>query len=96
MGYGVLGLAFKDKGDYTQALGYLDKAIVLEPKWWMPHWGAAWSHFALIKKGCPCGPDDDARVQKMQAHFDQVMSLGGADPALADRVKLLAAGQKVR
>lgn len=96
MGYGVLGLALKDKGEYEQALVHLDKAIELEPKWWMPHWGAAWSHFALIKKGCPCGPEDEARVQKMKTYFDTMTSLGGADPALADRVKLLTAGQKIR
>lgn len=96
MGYGVLGLALKDKGEYEQALVNLDKAIELEPKWWMPHWGAAWSHFALIKKGCPCGPEDEARVQKMKTYFDTMTSLGGADPALADRVKLLTAGQKIR
>lgn len=96
MGHGVLGLALKDKGDYSQALTHLDQAIALEPKWWMPHWGAAWAHFGSIKKGCPCGPEDQAHVQKMQTHFEQMTSLGGADPALADRVKLLTAGQKIR
>jgi tetratricopeptide (TPR) repeat protein len=96
MGYGVLGLALKDKGDYAQALTHLDKAIELEPKWWMPYWGAAWAHFGSIKKGCPCGPEDEEHVKKMQALFEQMTALGGADPALAERVKLLAAGQKIR
>jgi tetratricopeptide (TPR) repeat protein len=96
MGYGVLGLALKDKGDYAGSLPLLEKAIELEPKWWMPHWGAAWSHFGLIKKGCPCGAEDEERVKKMQAHLDQVTSLGGSDPALAERVKALASGQKIR
>lgn len=96
MGFGVLGLALKDKGEYPQAIGHLEKAIALEPKWWMPHWGAAWSHFAVIKKGCPCGPDDEAHVQKMREHFEAMSALGGADPALAERVKLLSAGQKIR
>lgn len=96
MGFGVLGLALKDKADYEAALPHLNKAIELEPKWWMPHWGAAWANFALIKKGCPCGPDDEARVKTMQTHFDQMVALGGADPALAERVKALASGQKIR
>jgi hypothetical protein len=32
----------------------------------------------------------------MKAYFDSMTSLGGNDPALADRVKLLTAGQKIR
>jgi tetratricopeptide (TPR) repeat protein len=96
MGYGVLGLALRDRSDYAEALGHLEKAVALEPKWWMPHWGAAWSHFALIKKGCPCGPEDEARVQKMKIHFEQMNSLGGSDPELATRVEAILGGQKIR
>jgi tetratricopeptide (TPR) repeat protein len=96
MGYGVLGLGLKDRSDFAEALGYLDKAIEIEPKWWMAHWGAAWSHFGLIKKGCPCGEEDDARVRTMKGHYDQMTSLGGADPSLGTRVDALLGGQKIR
>jgi hypothetical protein len=62
----------------------------------MPRWGAAWAYFGQFKKGCPCGPDDQARVQKMQAHYDQMVALGGKDAGLAERVKMLASGLKVK
>ena len=96
MGLAVLGLALKDKKDYDKAIPPLEKAAELAPKWWMPRWGAAWSYFGQFKKGCPCGPEDQARVQKMQAHFDQMVALGGTDPALAERVKMLATGLKIK
>ena len=96
MGLAVLGLALKDKKDYTAAIGHLEKAADLAPKWWMPRWGAAWSYFGGFKKGCPCGPDDQARVEKMQAHYDQMIALGGTDAALGERVKMLASGLKIK
>jgi tetratricopeptide (TPR) repeat protein len=96
MGYAVLGLALKDKQDYATAITHLEKAAELAPKWWMPRWGAAWSYFGQFKKGCPCGPEDQARVQKMQAHYDQMTALGGKDPGLAERVKMLASGLKIK
>lgn len=96
MGLAVLGLALKDKKEYAQAIPHLEKAAELAPKWWMPRWGAAWSYFGGFKKGCPCGPEDQARVEKMQAHFDQMVALGGADPALAERVKMLGSGLKIK
>ena len=96
MGLAVLGLALKDKKEYDKSIPHLEKAAELAPKWWMPRWGAAWSYFGSFKKGCPCGPEDQARVQKMQAHFDQMVALGGSDPALAERVKMLASGLKIK
>lgn len=96
MGYGVLGLALKDRGELVEALGHFEKAAQLEPKWMVPRWGAAWSEFGLIKKGCPCGPEDQERVQRMKAHFDEMTTLGGKDPALAERVQALLGGQKIR
>jgi hypothetical protein len=35
-------------------------------------------------------------VEKMQAHFDKMVALGGADPALAERVKMLGSGLKIK
>jgi tetratricopeptide (TPR) repeat protein len=96
MGFGVLGLALKDKHDFAEALGYFEQAAELAPQWWLPHWGAAWSHFGLIKKGCPCDAADQERVQKMKAHFEQMRSLEGKDPMLAERVEALVGGQKIR
>ncbi len=96
MGYAVLGLALKDKKDYATSITHLERAAELAPKWWMPRWGAAWSYFGQFKKGCPCGPDDQARVQKMQAHFDEMTALGGKDPGLAERVKMLVSGLKIK
>lgn len=96
MGFAVLGLALKDRQDFARALGHFEKAIELAPKWWLPHWGAAWSHFGLIKKGCPCGEADDQRVKKMKAHYDAMTGLQGKDPALDVRVDALLKGQKVK
>jgi tetratricopeptide (TPR) repeat protein len=96
MGLAVLGLALKDKGQYAAAIAPLEQAADLAPKWWMPRWGAAWAYFGQFKKGCPCGPDDQARIQKMQAHYDQMVALGGKDAGLAERVKMLASGLKVK
>ncbi len=96
MGFAVLGLALKDRQSFAEALGYFDKAVELAPKWWLPHWGAAWSHFGLIKKGCPCGEVDDQRVTKMKAHYDSMTSLQGKDQALEVRVDALLKGQKVK
>jgi len=96
MGLAVLGLALKDKGQYAAAIAPLEQAAELAPKWWMPRWGAAWAYFGQFKKGCPCGPDDQARVAKMQAHYDQMLALGGKDAGLAERVKMLASGLKIK
>jgi tetratricopeptide (TPR) repeat protein len=96
LGFGVLGLALKDKQAYDESLGHFDKAIALAPKWWLPHWGAAWSLFGSIKKGCPCGPEDEERIKKMKAHFDQMTALEGKDPALAQRVAALLKGEKIK
>jgi tetratricopeptide (TPR) repeat protein len=96
MGLAVLGLALKDRQDFAEALGYFDKAVELAPKWWLPHWGAAWAHFGLIKKGCPCGEADDQRVKQMKTHFDAMTGLEGKDPALEQRVDALLKGQKIR
>ncbi|WP_396626213.1 tetratricopeptide repeat protein [Luteitalea sp.] len=96
MGYAVLGLALKDKKEFDKAIPSLEKAGELAPKWWMPRWGAAWSYFGGFKKGCPCGPEDQAKVQKMQAHYDQMLALGGTDAALGERVKMLSSGLKIK
>jgi tetratricopeptide (TPR) repeat protein len=96
LGFGVLGLALKDRQDFGSALGNFEKAIALAPKWWLPHWGAAWSHFGLIKKGCPCGDADAQRVKQMKTHFDAMTSLEGKDAALEQRVDALLKGQKIK
>jgi tetratricopeptide (TPR) repeat protein len=96
MGFAVLGLALKDKQSFQEAATWFEKAAPLSPKWWLPHWGAAWSHFGLIKKGCPCGPEDDERVRKIKEHFDQMVAVQGKDPALEQRVDALVKGQKIR
>lgn len=95
MGFTVLGLALKDGQKFDDALGYFEKAVELAPKWWLPHWGAAWSHFGLIKKGCPCGEADAERVKKLKAHFDSMTSLDGKDPGLEKRVQALLKGLKI-
>jgi len=96
MGFAVLGLAFKDKQDFAAALGGFVKASELAPDWWLPRWGAAWSYFGQIKKGCPCGPEDDERVQKAKEQFDKMVSLQGKDPVLEQRLDALLKGQKVK
>lgn len=96
MGFTVLGLALKDRNRFDDALPYFVKATELAPKWWLPHWGAAWSHFALIKKGCPCGEADKQRVQELKAHYDAMVSLDGKDPALQQRVAALLKGLKIQ
>ena len=96
MGFAVLGLALKDRQSFADALPHFEKAVELAPKWWLPHWGAAWSHFGLIKKGCPCGEADDQRIKKMKAHYDTMTSLDGKDPALEARVDALLKGQKIK
>ncbi len=96
MGFAVLGLALKDAGHFEEAIGWFEKAATLSPKWWLPHWGAAWCYFGLIKKGCPCGPEDDERVKRMKAHFDEMVARQGKDPDLEQRVSALLKGQKVK
>ncbi len=96
MGFAVLGLALKDTGRFDEALGWFEKAAALSPKWWLPHWGAAWCYFGLIKKGCPCGPEDDERVKQMKTHFDEMVARQGKDPDLEQRVTALLKGQKVK
>ena len=96
LGFAVLGLALKDRQNFGDALPHFEKAVSLAPKWWLPHWGAAWSHFGLIKKGCPCGEADDQRIKKMKAHYDTMTSLDGKDPALEARVDALLKGQKIK
>ena len=96
LGFGVFGLTLKDKQNFAEAVGWFEKAAVGSPKWWLPHWGAAWSHFGLIKKGCPCGPEDEERVRKIKEHYDQMIALQGKDPALEQRVDALVKGQKVK
>lgn len=95
-GFVVLGLALKDKQSFGEALPWFGKASELAPEWWLPHWGAAWSYFGTIKKGCPCGPEDADRVAKMKDHFDKMLSLKGKDAGLQERVDALTKGQKVR
>jgi tetratricopeptide (TPR) repeat protein len=96
MGLTVLGLVLKDKQRYDEALTHLLKAVELAPKWWLPHWGAAWSYFGEIKKGCPCGEADKERVQKLKTHYDAMTSLDGKDPALQARVEALLKGLKIQ
>jgi Tfp pilus assembly protein PilF len=96
LGFGVLGLVLKDKQNFAEAVQWFEKAAAGSPKWWLPHWGAAWSYFGLIKKGCPCGPEDDERVKKIKDHFDQMVALQGKDPALEQRVDALMKGQKIK
>ncbi|MGB2717367.1 MAG: tetratricopeptide repeat protein [Vicinamibacterales bacterium] len=96
MGLTVLGLVLKDRQRFDEALTYLLKAVELAPKWWLPHWGAAWSYFGQIKKGCPCGEADNQRVQKLKAHFDAMTSLDGKDPGLQARVEALLKGLKIK
>jgi tetratricopeptide (TPR) repeat protein len=96
LGFAVLGLGLKDRQSFGEALGWFEKAAELSPKWWLPQWGAAWSHFALIKKGCPCVAEDEERVKKIKAHFDQMTNLQGNDPTLAQRVEALVKGQKIK
>jgi len=96
LGFGVYGLTLKDKQSFAEAVGWFEKAAAGSPKWWIPHWGAAWSYFGLIKKGCPCGAEDDERVKKIKEHFDQMVALQGKDPALEQRVDALTKGQKVK
>jgi protein O-GlcNAc transferase len=96
LGFGVYGLVLKDKQNFAEAVGWFEKAAAGSPKWWLPHWGAAWSYFGLIKKGCPCGPEDEERVRKIKEHFDQMVALQGKDPALEQRVDALTKGQKLK
>lgn len=96
LGFAVLGLALKDRQSFADALTWFSKAIEGAPKWWLPYWGAAWSQFGLIKKGCPCGPEDEERVRAIKEHFDTMVSLQGSDPALQTRVEALLKGQKVK
>ncbi len=96
VGFGVLGLVRKDKQNFAEALGWFEKAAALSTKWWLPEWGAAWSHFGLIKKGCPCGSEDGERVRKIKEHYDRMVALNGSDPALEQRVDALLKGQKVK
>lgn len=96
IGFGVLGLVLKDQQNFAEALGWFEKAASLSTKWWLPPWGVAWSHFGLIKKGCPCGPEDDERVRKIKEHYDRMVALNGNDPALEQRVDALLKGQKIK
>ena len=96
MGLTVLGLTLKDKTRFAEALPYFEKAIELAPKWWLPHWGAAWSHFALFKKGCPCGDADTQRMQKLKSHYDSMVGLDGKDAGLQARVDALLKGLKIQ
>jgi len=96
VGHVVLGYILLDRKDYLGALASFERGAELAPKWSAPHHGAAWSIFASFKKGCPCGPDDQARLQKMKEHVDALGGLGAGDPKLDERLAILLKGEKVK
>ena len=96
MGFAFLGVGHKDKQNFSNAAEWFEKASAASPTWGLPHWGLAWSYFGLIKKGCPCGPEDQERVAKIKEHYDKAASLGVNDPALGSRVDLLVKGEKLK
>ncbi len=96
IGFAVLGLALKDQQNCDEGLKWLAQAVELSPEWWLPHWGAAWCYFGQIKKGCPCGPEDEQRVAKMKEHVEKMLSLKKNDPVLEQRLDLMVKGQKIK
>ena len=96
VGHVVHGYLLLDRKDYLGAQAAFEKGAELAPKWTAPHHGAAWAIFASFKKGCPCGPDDQARLQKMKEHVDALNSLGAADAKLDERLGILMKGEKVK
>jgi superkiller protein 3 len=96
LGYGILGLLLLDQKDYARSLTAFDRAAELAPKWYLPHYGAAWSIFASFKTKCPCGPEDEARLQKMKEHVEAMTALGHQDPKLEERLAILLKGEKIR
>lgn len=96
LGYGVFGLLLLDKKEYERSLTAFERAAELAPKWYLPHYGAGWAIFASFKKKCPCGPEDEARVQKMKEHVEAMTALGHKDPKLEERLSILLKGEKIR
>jgi tetratricopeptide (TPR) repeat protein len=96
VGHVVLGYILLDRKDYLSAFAAFERGAELAPKWSAPHHGAAWAIFASFKKGCPCGPDDQARLQKMKEHVDALAGLGQSDPKLDERLAILMKGEKVK
>ncbi|MFQ5789193.1 MAG: tetratricopeptide repeat protein, partial [Acidobacteriota bacterium] len=91
-----LGAAYLNKQNYADAVEPLQKAAEVFPTWGAPHIGLVWSYFGQIQKGCPCGPEDEERVAKMQEHYQKAVDLGMSDPALKQRVDALARGEKIK
>jgi membrane dipeptidase len=96
VGYYYLGAAYLNTQAFADAVEPLQKVVELTPNWGQAHVVLGWAYFGMIKKGCPCGPEDEERVQKMKEHYEKAVSLGTADPALQQRVEILGRGEKIR
>jgi tetratricopeptide (TPR) repeat protein len=91
-----LGAAHLNTQNFAEAIEPLQRAAEALPAWGAPHIGLAWATFAQIPKGCPCGPEDQERVQSLQEHYQKAVELGAEDPALKERVDILAKGEKIK
>jgi superkiller protein 3 len=98
-GMTYMGVLYREPGpnqNFPEAAKWFGKAAEALPNWGLPHWGLAWSLFGQIKKGCPCGPEDDERVTRIKEHAEKAASLGVNDPALMQRAEALAKGEKLK
>jgi len=91
-----LGAAYLNQQNYTEAIEPFQRAAEALPAWGQPHIGLAWATFAQIPKGCPCGPEDEGRVQSVTEHYQKAVELGTQDPALKERVDVLGKGEKIK
>jgi tetratricopeptide (TPR) repeat protein len=91
-----LGAAYLNTQRFAEAVEPFQRAIEALPSWGQPHIGLAWATFAQIKKGCPCGPEDEQRVKTLTEHFNKAVELGTQDPALKERVDVLGRGEKIK
>ena len=90
------GVALMGKQRYVEAVENFQAALDVSPTWALPQWGLAWSSFGQIKKGCPCGPEDEALVAAMIEHNKKAAEFGINDPRLQERVDILAKGEKIK
>ncbi len=91
-----LGFAHLNKQNYEDAAAAFQRAVDSYPAWGTPHAGLGWAYFGMIKPGCPCGPEDEERVLKIQDHYQKALDAGVTDADLKSRIDTLAKGEKVK
>jgi tetratricopeptide (TPR) repeat protein len=91
-----LGFAQLQTQQFDAAVTSFQKAAEALPTWAAPQLGLGYAIFSTIKPGCPCGPEDDEKVQRISEAYQKALELGTDEPGLKERLDALAKGEKVK